>query len=574
MKFARPAGPVVWWARNDLRLEDNPVVRTAVAEAFTEGRRCAQVVVLDPRYFDRSNYGRVTDPNFQKSIKTRRPITWGNRKCSALRARFWVQCVRALAKDLARHGVELVVCHGLPEEVLAALPAGSTVVCQGEPVSPEQMDIEEALQRALAEKGSALRREWGAMSLYDRGDLPFRIQDQMPGSYSGLGAALGWKDIWTCTDRHESATPVREPVPAPARFPEATEGLALPGAIPAEVLADDAAALKRLGYSPEEIEEALAQELPLAGEAAARAHFAKWLSEKGDSGDVVPMAASWDLPVSDTANADGHDPLQWANLSRPDGWTKVSHYFALGCISAREMYSRSLERKNHAGVVHRLLWREWHRLNAIHWGRRLFWLQGPGRIERPWTSEPSLVEAWKLGKTGVPYIDACMRELRQTGWLAYKGRKTAGHFLVFDLGVDWRVGAYHYEEVLLDYDVAMNYGNWVTVAKVDKPRSWGEAPEDTALDHTDLTWKLGAERANDPAGAYIRRWVPELKEVEDRFVHTPWEMSAEDMQRCGCVLGERYPQPITGALTLVTEAPGDSHPGAVEAPGKVEAPAA
>jgi len=577
MKRARANGPVVWWARNDLRLEDNPVLRTAIGEAFTDARKCAHVFVFDPRFLDKSNYGRVTDPNFEKSIKTRRPIDWGNRKCNALRARFWLQCVRALGRGLAAHGCQLIVCHGRPEEVLAALPAGCTVVCQQEPVSPEQTDVEDAVERALAQRGGVLRREWGAMSLYQRGDLPFRIQDQMPGSYSGLGAIMGWKDIWTSTERHEWAPPVRECVPAPAAYPEAPAGLeALPGVMPKEMLEDERAALKRLGYSDSEIAEAMAQEIPEGGENAVRAHFAKWIEEKGDSGDTAPMAASWDLPVSETATTDGHDPLQWANLSRPDGWTRVSHYMALGCISAREMYNSTQGRKNHPGVVHRLMWREWHRLNAIHWGRRLYWLQGPGRIERPWSKDPELVEAWKLGKTGIPYIDACMRELRTTGWLAYKGRKTAGHFLVFDLGIDWRIGAFHYEEVLLDYDVAMNYGNWVTVARVDKPRSWGEPEEGNVVDHADIESKLGAEQKNDPTGAYIRRWVPELKDLDDAFIHKPWEMSDEDMQRCKCILGKDYPVALVQGLKLVTECTDDGHPGlaaASEAVAKPEAAA-
>jgi len=140
-----------------------------------------------------------------------------------------------------------------------------------------------------------------------------------------------------------------------------------------------------------------------------------------------------------------------------------------------------------------------------------------------------------------------MRELRQTGWLAYKGRKTAGHFMVFDLGLDWRIGAFHYEEVLLDYDCAMNYGNWVTVAKVDKPRGGGYGVDET---HADLCWKLSAEKANDPTGEYIRRWVPELEKVPDKYIHAPWAMSEKDMAESGCKLGQHYPESMVGRLVL------------------------
>merc|ERR1712178_177279 len=103
---------------------------------------------------------------------------------------------------------------------------------------------------------------------------------------------------------------------------------------------------------------------------------------------------------------------------------------------------------------------------------------------------------------------------------AYKGRKTSAHFFIFDLWMDWRIGAFHYEEVLLDYDFAMNYGNWIVISKVDKPGRSGQHGLDT--EHEDLGFKLGAEKVNDPKGTYIRKWVPELKNVPDKYIHTPW----------------------------------------------------
>merc|ERR1719230_581410 len=156
--------------------------------------------------------------------------------------------------------------------------------------------------------------------------------------------------------------------------------------------------------------------------------------------------------------------------------------------------------------------------------------------------------------TGVPYIDACQRQLLQTGWLAYKGRKTSAYFLVFDLWMDWRIGAFHDEEVLLDYDFAMNYGNWAVVAKVGNGGSsaW-DGSRDVDPEHEDLKHKLRAEQANDPSGAYIRRWVPELKNVDDKFIHTPWLMSEEDMEACGCVIGRDYPVSLVGPLNLHEE---------------------
>mmetsp|Transcript_38481 Transcript_38481/g.107223 ORF Transcript_38481/g.107223 Transcript_38481/m.107223 type:complete len:718 (-) Transcript_38481:27-2180(-) len=554
-------GPVVWWIRNDLRLEDNPVARLAVGEALVDGRPGAAIFVLDPRFIDHSPYGRVTDPDFRKSIPTRRPISFANRKCCALRMRFVLQCVRSLAEGLAAKGARLHVCYGRPEDVLAALPDGSLVVCQQEPVSVECSDVEGSVAEALECKGGALRREWGAMSLYHREDLPFRLEEsEMPNSFTELGLTLGWDDIWSVSERSSWATPVRPPVAAPAAFPPASHDLQLPGLLPEDVLRDDAAALQRLGYSEEEIQAAVKQDMPEGGEPHARALLEGWLAKQGiTSGDNPQTAVFWDLPVG-SGPGEGHDALQWANLARPNGWMRVSHYLAVGCVSAREIFARAAECPNFSGVVHRLLWREWHRLNAIRYGRRLFWLQGPGWVERPWSSESAPAEAWRQGRTGVPYIDACMRELQQTGWLAYKGRKTTAFFLVFGLGIDWRLGAYHFEDYLLDYDCAMNYGNWVTVAAVDRPRrggGWGAEATVAELVEAyreDLEWKLSAEMANDQSGEYIRRWVPELRPVAAEYVHRPWAMPEEELARCGLALGQDYPASLVGPLRLSADA--------------------
>merc|ERR1719436_742021 len=271
-------------------------------------------------------------------------------------------------------------------------------------------------------------------------------------------------------------------------------------------------------------------------------------AENPQEGDAV----FWDLPCAGQQGpSKEHDPFQWVNLAKADGGLRISHYMAVGCISAREIFHRSKETPNLAMVAHRLLWRDFHRLYAIKYHRRIAWLQGPARVERSWKNDPEIAEAWKKGLTGVPYIDACQRELQQTGWLAYKGRKTSAHFLVFDLWMDWRIGAFHDEETLFDYDFAMNYGNWAVVAKIGNggASAWAGSV-DFDPEHIDLRWKLRAEQKNDPTGAYIRRWVPELRNVEDKYIHTPWEMSTEEMTASGCVIGNDYPASLVGALEL------------------------
>jgi len=559
------AGPCIWWARNDLRVQDNPVLRAVVGAALVDKRPFAAVFCFDPRFLDSSPYGRVTDPEFKKSIPTRKEITFSSRKTCALRARFWIQCVRALGEELERRGSRLLVCHGKPEDVLGALPGGSEVKCLPEPVSIEQTDVEEFVRARLIAGGSKLRTDPGAMSLYHPDDLPFHPKDR-PDSYTGLGFALGWKDIWTSAEREEGAAQIRGPVPAPSVFPRVPAGLQLPGHIPADVLADEVKMLLHLGYSQEEIDEVQGQSIPEGGEQAARLWLEQWVAEakQAKPPEEQPSAVYWDLPCAGQSGPTkgAVDPMQWANLTTSLGGMRVSCYMAVGCITAREILSRAAETPFHAMAAHRLMWREFHRMYAIKYHRRVAWLQGPAKVTRTWDQNPEVAEKWKKGLTGVPYIDACQRELLKTGWLAYKGRKTAAHFLVFDLWMDWRIGAFHDEERLLDYDFAMNYGNWAVVSKIGNGGSsaW-DGSRDFDPEHWDLRFKLRAEQANDPTGEYIRRWVPELRGVGDKFVHTPWLMSDADMKECGCVLGRDYPASLVGPLDLVNCSwGGDEHP--------------
>merc|ERR1719162_829776 len=380
-----------------------------------------------------------------------------------------------------------------------------------------------------------------------------------------MGWALGWNDIWTSTERREGAAPIRPCVPVPAAIPPLPEEMpTLPGQIPDDILADEIKMLKHLGYSEDEIKEATAFEVDQGGEHAAQQHLEEWAARQTKEASVgveVDAAVYWDLPCAGQSGpGKEHDPFQWLNLSKPDGALRLSHYLAVGCITPREIFHRAAETPNFAMVAHRLLWRDFHRLYAIKYHRKIAWLQGPARVKRGWKDDAEIADAWKKGKTGVPYIDACQRELQQTGWLAYKGRKTCAHFLTFDLWMDWRIGAYHDEETLFDYDFAMNYGNWAVVAKIGNGgmSAWDGSREFDA-DHWDLRWKLRAEQANDPNGAYIRKWVAELKDVPDAHIHTPWFMGPEEMKAANCVVGKDHPKSLVGPLVLEGCEPGEGN---------------
>merc|ERR1719230_2096196 len=148
-----------------------------------------------------------------------------------------------------------------------------------------------------------------------------------------------------------------------------------------------------------------------------------------------------------------------------------------------------------------------------------------------WEANKQLVERWKTGRTGIPLVDANMRELAATGFMSNRGRQNVASFLVFDLQLDWRVGADHFESTLLDYDVCSNWGNWVAAAGLTGGR----------VNRFNI---LKQSKDYDPNGDYLRHWLPELKNVPAPQIFEPWTLARADQERYGVVIGQDYPRPL------------------------------
>jgi deoxyribodipyrimidine photo-lyase len=128
-----------------------------------------------------------------------------------------------------------------------------------------------------------------------------------------------------------------------------------------------------------------------------------------------------------------------------------------------------------------------------------------------------------------------MRQLKQEGWMHNRGRLIVGSFLTKDLGLNWRLGEAHFMDWLLDGDVANNNGNWQWISSV-------------GVDPAPLFRRLynpSSQRDNyDPTGAYVKQYVPELKNVPNNLLSEPWKMTEEQQQEYGCTIGNDYPAPI------------------------------
>ena len=132
-------------------------------------------------------------------------------------------------------------------------------------------------------------------------------------------------------------------------------------------------------------------------------------------------------------------------------------------------------------------------------------------------------------------VDAAMRQLREEGWMHNRGRLVVGSFLTKDLDIDWREGEAYFMRMLIDGDTANNNGNWQWVASVGV---------DPAPMFRRLYNPASQAKTYDPDGSYIRRYVPELKNVIDKYLYEPWKMPEDEQRKANCIIGTDYPEPI------------------------------
>ncbi len=152
----------------------------------------------------------------------------------------------------------------------------------------------------------------------------------------------------------------------------------------------------------------------------------------------------------------------------------------------------------------------------------------------PWRSSATALKDWQRGRTGYPIVDAGMRELWQTGFMHNRVRMVVASFLIKHLRIDWRQGAKWFLETLLDADLANNSAGWQWVA--------GSGAD--AAPYFRIFNPITQGRKFDPNGTYVRKWCPELSELETQYIHAPFEAPVDALEKAGIILGKTYPAPI------------------------------
>ncbi|NYJ74577.1 cryptochrome/photolyase family protein [Allobranchiibius huperziae] len=197
-----------------------------------------------------------------------------------------------------------------------------------------------------------------------------------------------------------------------------------------------------------------------------------------------------------------------------DGTSRLSPYLKLGVLHPRTLLADLAHKRSDGAQTYRteIAWREFY-ADVLWHQPRSSWHDLRDQLSGMTYDEPKeAIEAWKAGKTGYPIVDAGMRQLLQTGWMHNRLRMITASFLTKDLHVWWPVGARHFLDHLVDGDVASNNHGWQWVAGTGTDAS----PYFRVFNPVTQGQKF------DPDGAYVRRWVPELRHLQGKATHEPW----------------------------------------------------
>ena len=215
--------------------------------------------------------------------------------------------------------------------------------------------------------------------------------------------------------------------------------------------------------------------------------------------------------------------------------SKLSPYLALGCISPRIIFEvvkeyEQLIKRNQSTwwLIFELVWRDYFTFKGMRFGDQIFKTKGYKDKDFDFENDPEKFKRWCSGTTGIPFIDAHMRQLNETGYMSNRGRVNCASYFVHDLKIDWTWGAAYFESKLIDYDVSSNWMNWHVQA--------------FEIYYTNPVHQSNKYKSQD----YIRKWIPELRDKNNIKVLIPWDFDIPE-----------YPKPIelyqkwTRAINLI-----------------------
>jgi deoxyribodipyrimidine photo-lyase len=409
------------------------------------------------------------------------------------RVEFIRESLVELDQALRKRGSALITVHAFARDAIPSVAAdlGADAVYANRDYEPQAIERDAAVERALADRGIAFR------SFKDH--VLFEREDILTRQGTPFGVFTPYKRAWLAALTPAHLAP--HPVDASAR--------AL--AMPPPALAGSVPTLEALGFRRTNLSD-LRVATGMSGGAALFANFKRRIDRYRELRDYPARR----------------------------GPSYLSVHLRFGTVSVRALaayaHQRSLlpEGEGAATWLSELVWREFYAQILWHHPR----VAGHAFLAQydtlPFPNDPRLFEAWREGRTGFPIVDAAMRQINTTGYMHNRLRMIAASFLVKDLLVDWRWGDRHFADALIDYDFASNNGGW----------QWAASTGCDAQPYFRIFNPVTQSERFDPDGRFIRRYLPELKTLDDRDIHAPWRMPLGIQHAKGVVIGRDYPSPI------------------------------
>lgn len=229
-----------------------------------------------------------------------------------------------------------------------------------------------------------------------------------------------------------------------------------------------------------------------------------------------------------------------------DQTSKLSRFLRTGELSIRKVWQAVIAEPDSDGrqtFISELCWRDFY--NMIYFANPDQKKQEIKEQYRQlqWQYNKQLFERWRKGETGYPIIDAAMRQLNQTGWMHNRLRMIVASFLTKDLLIDWRLGERYFQKQLIDYDAASNIGGW----------QWAASTGTDAVPYFRIFNPTTQSEKFDSKGEFIRKYLPELNKVPNKFIHEPSKMPKELQESLNVFIGKDYPKPIVDHSKMRTE---------------------
>ncbi|VVC94173.1 unnamed protein product [Leptidea sinapis] len=464
----------VHWFRKGLRIHDNPALREGLTDATTF--RC--VFIIDPWFASSSNGG------INK---------W----------RFLLQCLEDLDRSLRKLNSRLFVVRGQPADALPKLfrEWGITTLTFEEDPEPYGRVRDHNISTKCREVGITVASRV-SHTLYNLDHIIDRNGGKAPLTYHQFQALIA-----------------SMPPPPPA---EKTISLQmLNGAItPISIDHDErfgVPTLQELGFDIE----GLRPPVWIGGEKEALSRLERHLERKA-------WVASFGRP-------------KMTPQSLLASQTGLSPYLRFGCLSTRlfyyqltELYKRIKRVRPPLSLHGQILWREFFYCAATRNPNFDRMLGNPICVQIPWEKNQDALSKWASGRTGFPWIDSIMIQLREEGWIHHLARHAVACFLTRgDLWISWEEGMKVFDELLLDADWSVNAGMWMWLSCSSFFQQFF---------HCYCPVRFG--RKTDPNGDFIRKYIPALRNMPTRYIHEPWMAPEAIQESAHCVIGRDYPLPM------------------------------